>query len=72
MYLSQPPNPLTTDPDFLAAVDYMANQSSSSTAPPPADGLHFSAHLYLVLCTRLGMNHLYLVLRMYPKPDFVH
>ena len=47
MYLSQPPNPLTTDPDFLAAVDYMANQSSSSTAPPPADGLHFSAHLSL-------------------------
>jgi len=47
MYLSQPLNPLTTDPDFLAAVDYMANQSSSSTALPPADGLHFSAHLSL-------------------------
>ena len=60
MYLSQPLNPLTTDPDFLAAVDYMANQSSSSTAPLPADGLHFSTRLSLVLCTRFGMNNLYL------------
>ena len=56
MYLSQPPNPLTTDPDFLAAVDYRANQSSSSTAPPPADVLHFSTHLSLSLSLSLSRS----------------
>ena len=59
-----PPDPLLSDQDFLAAIGAMAHQGSSSSAPPPADGLRPSTPLSLspfLTCSRLELslvNHL--------------